>query len=371
MKRELRTEDPWDYFREKEIAAVRACEAIPELDRLMILFAVATGLRLGEQMNLHLVDLVVDGDRPEVVVRYGSKGKPPKNGKIRRIPLFGLGLEVARDWLARLPSYAPKNPEGLVFPTQTGARRQPGKHLHASRWDKATKTQIKVDRFKEHLAAAGITRPFRWHDLRHTCASALVSGWWGRSWSLEETREYMGHVSLQSTLRYAHLDDTALHRAARETHVAGVAAQAEVVRVAAARAFKLAGGTAAVGCALAASEVLSISEMPIFEGVGRQGLEPWTYGLKALLGPESSPTVETPRSQVAANPVEVLRALAQGDADAARAGGRALAERVLASDVVRLAVEVLRGGPFEDQRIAELCEVVLAAGDVETKRRIA
>ena len=43
----------------------------------------------------------------------------------------------------------------------------------------------------------------RWHDLRHTCASSLVSGWLGRRWSLEETKEFMGHISRSSTERYA------------------------------------------------------------------------------------------------------------------------------------------------------------------------
>jgi len=60
----------------------------------MMAFALGTGLRAGEQFNLELVDMRVDGDHPSVIVRYGSKGKPPKNGKIRHVPLFGLGLST-------------------------------------------------------------------------------------------------------------------------------------------------------------------------------------------------------------------------------------------------------------------------------------
>lgn len=151
----------------------------------MVLFAIRTGLRLGEQMNLELSDLVVDGAHPEVVVRFGSHGKPPKNGKIRRVPLFGDGLVVAKRWLRILPSYASKNPH--------------------------------------QLAMIGVTRPFRWHDLRHTCASALVSGWLGRGWSLEETKEFMGHVSRSSTERYAHMADNALRRPRLTAAVAAAA----------------------------------------------------------------------------------------------------------------------------------------------------
>jgi hypothetical protein len=64
----------------------------------------------------------------------------------------------------------------------------------------------------------------RWHDLRHTCAASLVSGWWGRQWRLEEIRALLGHGSLKATERYAHLADSALQQAAAETRWSGGAA---------------------------------------------------------------------------------------------------------------------------------------------------
>ena len=64
---------------------------------------------------------------------------------------------------------------------------------------------------------SGIARNVRWHDLRHTCASSLVSGWWGRQWTLSEVCELLGHGSVTTTERYAHLADTVLKQAARET----------------------------------------------------------------------------------------------------------------------------------------------------------
>lgn len=33
---------------------------------------------------------------------------------------------------------------------------------------------------------ARIARHVRFHDLRHTCASQLVMGTWGRGWRIEE-----------------------------------------------------------------------------------------------------------------------------------------------------------------------------------------
>lgn len=40
---------------------------------------------------------------------------------------------------------------------------------------------------------------------------------WGRSWSLEEVREVLGHSELSVTQRYAHLSHDAIAEAARAT----------------------------------------------------------------------------------------------------------------------------------------------------------
>lgn len=65
---------------------------------------------------------------------------------------------------------------------------------------------------------AGVQRPVRFHDLRHTCASHLVMGSWGEPWSLEAVREFLGHGSIAVTQRYAHLCPAALSaKAARTT----------------------------------------------------------------------------------------------------------------------------------------------------------
>lgn len=61
----------------------------------------------------------------------------------------------------------------------------------------------------------GITRPVRFHDLRHTCASHLVLGTWGRTLRLDEVRAWLGHSSITVTQRYAHLGDGHLDELAR------------------------------------------------------------------------------------------------------------------------------------------------------------
>lgn len=98
------TKDKWTFLTLDEQIAVAKCDAIPYMDRLAIRFAIATGLRQGEQCNLLLADLHTGFDSPRVVVRHGSfKPKrggmlPPKSGKIRTVPLFGDGIVCAREW---------------------------------------------------------------------------------------------------------------------------------------------------------------------------------------------------------------------------------------------------------------------------------
>ena len=201
VMKQKRTEEPWSYASPVEQYRLLVCAH--EVERWVIGFAMGTGLRAGELVSLHLADVHVDGPNPHVVVRYGTPPNlPTKSGKIREVPLFGLGLLSAREWLALLPRFARKNPHGLMFPGQRGAFRDED---HVLRW--AVWSDIRK--------AAGVD--MRWHDLRHTAASSLVSGVWGRAWTLIEVRDFLGHVSVTTTERYAHLADTALKSAARET----------------------------------------------------------------------------------------------------------------------------------------------------------
>lgn len=237
---EARTEEPWTFLDWEEQCAIRDCEAMPLADKLAILFAIGTGLRGGEQFNLLLQDLHCDEDEPEprVVVRYGSANKGTKSKKIRTVPLFGVALEAARAWLQLLPKFCPNNYQGLVFPFPGGSRRGEGKPLGNGKFlphPNGTHTLVGavpkrvvtggthryVDRFVTVLAMAGITRNVRWHDLRHTCASSLVSGMWGEPWTLQEVKDLLGHSSITVTERYAHLGETALKRAAKKVNSVG------------------------------------------------------------------------------------------------------------------------------------------------------
>lgn len=176
---------------------------LPVPERWIVAVALGTGLRQGEQWALRLADVTIDGERPRLAVRY-SGGATTKGGKPREVPLFGVALEALRYWLRELPSYAPSNPLGLVFPSADGLQRGKGKTVRG--WEKVSK----------HVG-----RHIRWHDLRHTCATSLLAGWWGEAWALEDIKRLLGHSSLKVTERYAHwIDDQRVHGAAARMRTA-------------------------------------------------------------------------------------------------------------------------------------------------------
>ncbi len=165
-----------------------------------VAIAIGTGLRSGELRSLRWDDVHLTAAEPHVVVRFGAPGEPTKNGKIRHVPLFGVALDAFVDLHAKADG-------DVVLPSLTGWHRQKGRVVELEDW-------------RTWKAAAGITRPLRWHDLRHTCATLLLSGAWDRAWSYEEVKEMLGHSSVKVTERYAHAVGTLASKAARQMRAA-------------------------------------------------------------------------------------------------------------------------------------------------------
>lgn len=146
--------------------------------RTMILFAMRTGLRQGEMLALRWEN--VDLARARVHVREavwrGVLG-PPKGGKERTVDLS----EETRAALQALPS---RDSGTYVF--GKGTVRLTAGETKWPLWRACKRVELK---------RCG------WHVLRHTFASHLAM----RGVAMKAIQELLGHTSMATTMRYAHL----------------------------------------------------------------------------------------------------------------------------------------------------------------------
>ncbi|WBY02757.1 site-specific integrase [Ramlibacter tataouinensis] len=162
-----------DEERARLLAACRASRW--EHLHLLVLLALTTGARKGELMALRWQDIDLE--------RQVALCDRSKNGDPKVLPLLEPVLQLLRA--------SPGKPAHLVF----GSPRNP---LVRFNFEKC---------WREALAAARL-RDFRFHDLRHSCASMLAQ----HGATLLEIADVLGHRQLQMTKRYSHL--TTAHKAA-------------------------------------------------------------------------------------------------------------------------------------------------------------
>ena len=167
------------YLMEDAIARlVEACERSknPHLASIVVI-ALNTGMRKGEILGLEWER--VDFARGVLVLHQ------TKNGEPREVPMNQAVYDALR-------AIAPQEGrEGPIFRKRSGA----------------TWGQIRTA-FTTALKKAGII-DFRFHDLRHTCASHLVMS----GASLKDVQEILGHKDFRMTLRYSHLSPAHLRGA--------------------------------------------------------------------------------------------------------------------------------------------------------------
>lgn len=175
----IATHDPDFVFLDFHDTEALLAAAEPEW-RGLLLFALRTGLRLGELRALRWQDLNLAGRK--LVVRraaWNSTIGSPKGGRPREVPLSEELLEMLRA-LDRSASQS-----ALVFGHPSG-RMYNRNEMKWPLW-RACKT-------------AGVRR-IGWHVLRHTFASQLVM----RGVPLKAVQELLGHRDIRTTMRYAHL----------------------------------------------------------------------------------------------------------------------------------------------------------------------
>jgi len=152
-----------------------ACKA-SKFDRLylLVLMALTTGARKGELLGLRWRD--IDMERAKAAL-YRTKNDTP-----RMLPLPPDLVEELRRFEVREANGQPSN--DLVF----ASTRFPDKpYWFRTSWEVA-------------LEAANI-KNFRFHDLRHSCASYLAMA----GENVLMIAEILGHKNLATTRRYAHL----------------------------------------------------------------------------------------------------------------------------------------------------------------------
>ncbi len=156
---------------------IRLAEQEPKTPHLgdFIRLAVNTGCRRGELLGLEWgrVDMQSETLRLD--------GTHTKNSKRRFVPLTEEARQALVNRARFRAEFCPGSP--WVFSHKTGARIEAVHHG-----------------FSSLCKRAGI-KDFRIHDLRHTCASWLVSA----GVPLRVVQEMLGHSSIQMTERYAHL----------------------------------------------------------------------------------------------------------------------------------------------------------------------
>ena len=141
----------------------------------IVTLALATGMRKGEILNLTWGN--INFERNRIILLE------TKNGDKRVVPLSNHTKGI-------LFSIREQNsePSFFVFPRPTGQKPQKPLDIRTA-WDAALeRAQIKN---------------FRFHDLRHCCASYLLMN----GASLAEISEVLGHRTLAMVKRYAHMSE--------------------------------------------------------------------------------------------------------------------------------------------------------------------
>lgn len=154
---------------------------VPERHRLVWTIAIYTGLRRSELRALQWRDV----DETELVVRKA------KSRKTRLVPLLPPARAAFARWRELSPGIGPAH---VWRPMRVKPGEVAPPRMHRD-WDLGWRA----------WGPPILGRAVRVHDLRHTCASHLVQGTWGRALSLYEVKEWLGHSSIKVTERYAHL----------------------------------------------------------------------------------------------------------------------------------------------------------------------
>ncbi|MGO9171648.1 MAG: tyrosine-type recombinase/integrase [Rhodomicrobium sp.] len=155
--------------------------------RALILVGLFCGLRASEIRSLAWDHVSFEEKLLRIRQRADFKnkmGSPKSAAGTRDVPLAPIVLNALRQWRLVCPASA----QNLVFPTRAGTIIS-NSNMHRQCW-------------RPLLRAAGLDGRYRFHDLRHACASMLIEA----GWQAKKVQTVMGHGSVQMTFDlYGHL----------------------------------------------------------------------------------------------------------------------------------------------------------------------
>lgn len=166
-------------------------------DRMIFELLYATGMRRSELCKLRPDD--IDFENKTVFIREG-KGK-----KDRVIPVCDTALKYVSHYLKYVRPY-------LKVKSQKGAVQD--EELVLSTKGKAIKPNKLNDLLEDHFKNAKFKKKVSIHSLRHTVATHLLQ----KGMPLRQVQEFLGHVDLNTTAKYLHLQIKDLQREYKKCH---------------------------------------------------------------------------------------------------------------------------------------------------------
>lgn len=197
--------DHWTALTLAELDAIRHCKTLTFEQQCAFLLASYSGLRQGELAALRWNDVHLDVVDPHLWVCRSWSDPTTKTGRSRRVDLIPLAREALLVWRQR--------GDRVRGPWVWGC-------LYARGYDWGWAQKVDLGHGVCYLGAKrelGIARMVWFHHLRDTCASHLLTGSWGRAWTVAEVAALLGHTSTWVTERYARLLPGALAKAAAAT----------------------------------------------------------------------------------------------------------------------------------------------------------
>jgi site-specific recombinase XerD len=174
----------------EQVAALLKAVQLPRY-RTILGLIYHTGLRVGEAVRIELRDLrETRTEHPRLHVRCG------KGGKDRFVPLSPAMMTELREWWK-----THRHPTFLFPGTMTGERQRGQPTDAAVRADSHLSVSAVQTTFRLARAASGLPAEATVHTLRHCYATHLLE----EGVSLRSISQYLGHVSLDTTVIYTHL----------------------------------------------------------------------------------------------------------------------------------------------------------------------